>query len=199
MRLLRVSSNSLFCAALQLPQVWTQAASICPLYSLAVTAEDGRRYRNPHCAACNGRDLNTTSCDLGTTSCDPNTTSCDLSTTSCDPNTTSRDLGTTSCDSNTTSCDLGPGPRRRPASGVLARLMVPALTFLLQYTPGQVSSLSSHRCHAGGCQVLLVRGARPASSMTVCRESATASSADPGTSTSEDGASGGGRKWDYYF
>ena len=91
--------------------MWTQAASICPLYSLAVTAEDGRRYRNPHCAACNGRDLNTTSCDLGTTSCDP----------------------------NTTSCDLGPGPRRRPASGVLARLMVPALTFLLQYTPGQVS------------------------------------------------------------
>ena len=126
LRLLRVSSNSLFCAALQLPQVWTQAASICPLYSLAVTAEDGRRYRNPHCAACNGRDLNTTSCDLGRTSCDPNTTSCDLSVTSCDP--------------NTTSCDLGPGPRRRPASGVLARLMVPALTFLLQYTPGQVSS-----------------------------------------------------------
>ena len=98
LKLLRVSSNSLFCAALQLPQVWTQAASICPLYSLAVTAEDGRRYRNPHCAACNGRDL------------------------------------------NTTFCDLGPGPRRRPASGVLARLMVPALTFLLQYTPGQVSS-----------------------------------------------------------
>ena len=113
MRLLRVScSNSLFCAALQLPQVWTQAASICPLYSLAVTAEDGRRYRNPHCAACNGQDLNTTFCDLSVTSCDP----------------------------NTTFCDLGPGPRRRPASGVLARLMVPALTFLLQYTPGQVSS-----------------------------------------------------------
>ena len=99
--------------------MWTQAASICPLYSLAVTAEDGRRYRNPHCAACNGRDPNTTSCD-------PNTTSCDLS--------------VTSCDLNTTSCDLGPAPRRRPASGVLARLMVPALTFLLQYTPGQVSS-----------------------------------------------------------
>ena len=92
--------------------MWTQAASICPLYSLAVTAEDGRRYRNPHCAACNGRDLNMTSCDLSVTSCDP----------------------------NTTSCDPGPAPRRRPASGVLARLMVPALTFLLQFRPGQVSS-----------------------------------------------------------
>ena len=150
---------------LQLPQVWTQAASICPLYSLAVTAEDGRRYRNPHCAACNGRDLNTTSCDLSVTSCDP----------------------------STTSCDPGPAPRRRPASGVLARLMVPALTFLLQFRPGQVSS---HRYmqEVVRCQVLLVRAARPDSSMTVCRESATASSADTGTSTSEDGASGGRMK-----
>ena len=112
MRLLRVSSNSVFCACPQLPQVWTQAASICPLYSLAVTAEDGRRYRNPHCAACNGRDL------------------------------------------NTTSCDLSPGPRRRPASGVLTRLMVPALTFLLQFRPGQVSS---H--HTAAMQEVQVSGA----------------------------------------
>ena len=116
------SSNSPFCAALQLPQVWTQAASICPLYSLAVTAEDGRRYRNPHCAACNGRDLNTTFCDLGP----------------------------------------GPGPRRRPASGVLARLMVPALTFLLQYTPGQVSSAHTAIMWGGvRCCLSGVRG-RPA-------------------------------------
>ena len=35
---------------------------------------------------------------------------------------------------------------------MLARLMVPALTFLLQFRPGQVSSLLTP-IHAGGCQV----------------------------------------------
>ena len=34
----------------------------CQLYKLPVQAADGRTYHNPHCAACNGQDINTTTC-----------------------------------------------------------------------------------------------------------------------------------------
>ena len=34
----------------------------CQLYKLPVIAADGSTYHNPHCAACNGQDMNTTTC-----------------------------------------------------------------------------------------------------------------------------------------
>lgn len=43
---------------------WSQSASACPLYSLPVVATDGTVYHNPHCAACNGQDINQTTCAI---------------------------------------------------------------------------------------------------------------------------------------
>ena len=41
---------------------WSSSSQVCPLYSLPVKAKDGRLYHNPHCAACNGQEMNQTQC-----------------------------------------------------------------------------------------------------------------------------------------
>ena len=45
---------------------WSPSVSHCPLYTLPVVA-DGRTYRNPHCAECNGHHINQTQCSPGLT------------------------------------------------------------------------------------------------------------------------------------
>ena len=41
---------------------WSQAASACPLYRLPVSSDSGVIYQNPHCAVCNGVNMNDTHC-----------------------------------------------------------------------------------------------------------------------------------------
>ena len=49
-------------------QHWSTSSSYCPLYTLpVVSTRDGRTYRNPHCAACNGQNINETQCSPGRT------------------------------------------------------------------------------------------------------------------------------------
>ena len=44
--------------------LWSSSVSHCPLYTLPVV-KDGQTYRNPHCAACNGHNINQTQCSPG--------------------------------------------------------------------------------------------------------------------------------------